>query len=61
VFDGANLEEADLDFANLDGSTFRDAKVRKAIFPFNRISMDNVQQSVRSGRRIRMNRRTDSD
>ncbi len=53
-FDGANLEEADFDFADLDGATFRDAKVRKAIFPFNRISLEQIQTSVRTGRKVRM-------
>jgi len=56
-FDGANLEEADLDLSNLDGASFRGAKIRKAIFPFNRVSLEEIQTSVRTGRRVRMNRR----
>ena len=54
VFDDANLEEADLDFADLDGCTFHNAKVRKAIFPNPRMSLDEIQDSVRSGRRVRI-------
>lgn len=57
VFDEANLEEADLDFCNLDGCTFRGAKIRKAIFPFSRLSLDEIQVSVRTGKRVRMERR----
>ncbi len=56
-FDAANLEEADLDFTNLDGATFKEAKVRKAIFPLNRVSLEQVQTSVRTGARIRMDAR----
>lgn len=54
VFDGAILEEADLDFAYLDGCTFKDARVRKAIFPFNRLPLQQVLTSVRTGRKVRM-------
>jgi uncharacterized protein YjbI with pentapeptide repeats len=59
VFDGANLEEADLDLANVDGATFRAANVRKAIFTFSRISLEQILQSVRTGRRVRMARGDD--
>lgn len=54
VFDGAILEEADLDFAYLDGCTFKDARIRKAIFPFTRLPLEKVQESVRTGRKVRM-------
>lgn len=59
VFDGANLEEADLDLANVDGATFREANVRKAIFAFSRVSLEQILQSVRTGRRVRMARGDD--
>ncbi len=61
VFDGANLEEADLDFTILDGCTFKGAKIRKAIFPFNRVSLQSLNEAVRSGKRIRMERRGSDD
>ncbi len=57
VFDEANLEEADLDFANIDGCTFKNAKVRKAIFPNPRQTLDEVTQSVRTGKKIRVDTR----
>ena len=56
-FDHCNLEEADLDFTNLDGCTFRGAKVRKAIFPYTRLSLEEVMTSVRTGRKVRMTSR----
>ena len=56
VFDGANLEEADFDYANLDGCTFRNAKIKKAIFPFARLPLEDIQESVRNGRKVRMER-----
>ena len=58
-FDGADLEEADLDFTNLDGCTFHRAKVKKAIFPFHRIPLDDILESVRTGTRVRMLSRGD--
>lgn len=54
VFDGANLEEADLDLANLEGATFRDAVVRKTIFPQGRVEPEEIRRSVRSGTRVKM-------
>ena len=57
VFDGANLEEADLDFANLDGCSFKNAKIKKAIFPFTRLPLEDVALSVRTGRKVHMERR----
>ena len=56
-FDGAILEEADMDFSNLDGCTFKDAKIRKAIFPYNRLPLEELLHSVRTGRRVRMDAR----
>jgi uncharacterized protein YjbI with pentapeptide repeats len=50
----ANLEEADFDYANLDGVSLRGAKVRKAIFPLRRVPLKDIQESVRSGRRLQM-------
>ena len=54
VFDEANLEEADFDFANIDGCTFRSAKIKKAIFPNPRQTLDEIMQSVRSGKRVKV-------
>ncbi len=56
VFDNANLEEADFDYANLDGCSFKNAKIKKAIFPFVRLPLADVQESVRTGKRVRMER-----
>lgn len=56
VFDGADLEDADLDYAWLDGVSLKDAKVRKAIFPLRRVSMDTIRESVRTGKRLAMER-----
>ena len=50
----ANLEDADFDYANLDGVTFRAAKIKKAIFPLRRIALDEIRESVRTGRRVHM-------
>jgi uncharacterized protein YjbI with pentapeptide repeats len=50
----ANIEDADFDYANLDGVTFRGAKVRKAIFPLRRVSLKDIQESVRTGKRVQM-------
>jgi len=61
VFDDANLEEADFDFSNLDGCTFHNAKIRKAIFPFTRLPLKAVIESVRTGKRVRMSRRSFDD
>ena len=54
VLDESVLEEADLDFANLDGVTLKAARVRKAIFPQERLSMDSVWSAVRTGHRLEM-------
>lgn len=54
TLEDANLEEADFDYANLDGVSFRGAKIRKAIFPLRRVPLKDIQESVRSGRRVQM-------
>lgn len=56
IFDGANLEEADLDYSNLDGCSFRNAKIRKAIFPFSKLPLEEIQASVKTGKKVRMDR-----
>ena len=48
------LDGADLDFTNLEGCTVKGARVRKAIFPLNRIAMDSILDAVRSGKRLQM-------
>ena len=52
--DQATLEGTDLDFANLDGCTVKGARVKKAIFPLNRISLDEILDAVKTGQRLRM-------
>ena len=52
--DQATLEGTDFDFANLDGCTVKGARVKKAIFPLNRITMDEILDAVRTGQRLRM-------
>jgi len=59
IFDGALLDETDMDFANIDGCTFRSAKVRKAILPNSRQTLAQVLDSVRTGKKVRMSRRSD--
>ena len=54
VLDDANLEETDLDMANLDGTSFQSARIRKAIFPHQKIMLPQIEESVRSGRKIAM-------
>jgi uncharacterized protein YjbI with pentapeptide repeats len=62
IFDSANLEEADLDYANLDGCTFRNAKIRKAVFPLSKLPLADIQASVRTGRKVKMDKgRLDED
>ncbi len=53
-FEEANLEEADFDYANLDGVTLRGAQVRKAMFPYRRVSAEAVREAVRTGKRLTM-------
>jgi uncharacterized protein YjbI with pentapeptide repeats len=54
VFDAADLEEADLDMANVDGVSLKGAKIRKAIFPYRRVSVAAVRESVATGARLSM-------
>ena len=61
VLDGATLDEADLDFSNLDGCTLRGARIRKAIFPLDALSLEEVQSAVRLGHRLRMQALLDID
>lgn len=49
VLDGADLEEADFDMANVEGVSLRGAKTRKAIFPYRRVSVAAVRESVATG------------
>ena len=61
VFDEANLEEADLDFANLDGCTFKGARIRKTIFPTPRLSLHQVQDSLRTGAKVKLEKKSHDD
>jgi uncharacterized protein YjbI with pentapeptide repeats len=54
VFDGAQLDNADLDQANLDGVTVKGARIKKALFPFSKLTIDTIQEAVKSGARLRM-------
>lgn len=53
-FEQAVLDFADLDCANLDGATFLGARIKKTIFPFQLLPIEVVEQSVRTGVRVRM-------
>lgn len=53
-FDEAILVHTDLDLTNLDGATFRGARIRKSIFPTTRVSHDQINRSVRTGRKVEM-------
>ena len=48
------LEDADLDYAWLDGVSLKGSKVRKAIFPLKKVPLEDIRESVRSGKRLRM-------
>ena len=48
------LDESDFDYAWLDGVTFRAAKIRKAVFPLKKLSLDSIRESVRTGKRVAM-------
>lgn len=50
----ANLEDADFDYANLDGVTFLNATTKKAIFPIRRLPLEDIRESVRTGKRVHM-------
>lgn len=61
TFERANLEDADLDQANLDGVSLLGARVRRTIFPTDRLPMDRIRESVRVGRRLVMEKREPED
>jgi uncharacterized protein YjbI with pentapeptide repeats len=62
VLDGAQLEGTDFDFAFMDGCTLKGAHVRKSVFPLGRLTMDQVQASIRTGEPLRMEQaRADED
>ena len=48
------MEETDMDFCYLEGATFRGARVKKTIFPINRISLAQIYACVKSGRKLTM-------
>ena len=50
------LDDADLDMANLDGAVLYKAKIRRTLFPLERLPMDRIQDSIRSGRRLVMDK-----
>lgn len=51
-FTGANLEDADLDYAKLRGANFFRANIRRAIFPTELISFEEIRKSVDTGSKI---------
>jgi uncharacterized protein YjbI with pentapeptide repeats len=55
-FTNANLDDADLDMANLEGAILYKAKIRRTLFPMDRLSMERIQDSIRSGRRLVMDK-----
>jgi len=61
ILEDCNLEDADLDFAWLDGVSLRGSKVRKAIFPLKKVPLEDIRESVRSGKRLRMDPMTVDD
>jgi uncharacterized protein YjbI with pentapeptide repeats len=58
---GANLEDADLDFSNLEGVTLKGARIRKTTFPLRRVTMNDVINSVNTGRRLTVMLPSDDD
>ena len=55
-FDEAVLDDADFDMANLDGATFHNAKIRRTLFPLHHLPLDRIQESIRTGRRVVMDK-----
>jgi len=55
-FTNANLDDADMDMANLDGAILYKAKIRRTLFPLERLPMDRIMDSIRSGRRLVMDK-----
>ena len=60
-FDDAILEDADLDCANIDGCSFKNARIRKTIFPTPRLSLHQVQDSLRTGAKIKLEKKSQDD
>ncbi len=54
LFEEANLEDTDFDMALLDGARFKAARLRRTLFPFERLPLEDVKESVRTGRRVFM-------
>ena len=54
MLEECNLEDADFDYAWLDGVSLRGAKIRKAIFPLRKLPLAEIKESVRSGKRLKM-------
>ena len=56
VFDESILGFADLDEANIEGCTFEGARIKKTTFPNPRVSLTLVEESVRTGTRVHVQR-----
>lgn len=54
TLDNATLDEADFDYCNLDSVSFKDAKIRKTMFPLKRLPLEAIQRSIKTGQRVRM-------
>ncbi|MEN9785973.1 MAG: hypothetical protein RLZZ299_1237 [Pseudomonadota bacterium] len=53
-FDGADLEGADLDYANVVDVTFQGARLRHAVLPGRAGGRAQIEESVRTGARVRL-------
>jgi uncharacterized protein YjbI with pentapeptide repeats len=53
-FDGANLEGADLDYANVVDVTFLGARLRHAVLPGRAAGRTQIEESVRTGARVKL-------
>jgi hypothetical protein len=54
ILEDCDMEEADLDYAWLDGVSLRGAKIKKAIFPYKKVPVSEIKESVKTGKRLRM-------
>lgn len=54
LLEDCDMEEADLDYAWLDGVSLKGAKIKKAIFPYKKVPMADIKESVKTGKRLRM-------
>lgn len=54
VFDDANLTDCDLDLSELHGASFWGAQLARTLFPLDRVSLDQIHTSVRTGKPIDM-------